>query len=206
MSIHFDEWAQVILKLDREIFEWSIIYMNPKWLTSLCAEFTKTKYLAVILTPLLLFYFWKDKKGCLLFVICVIVLMVISELAAAALKYSFGRLRPGVQTGLYLKTDAYSFPSAHAWNSMALFVFVALWFGRYKFFWITLSILVGTARFLDNDHFLLDVVFGWLGGGFYSYLFFGFVSRFYHQGWGRGGSRGSKRRSFWGLPRPSPQK
>ena len=197
MSINFDEVLELILRMDKLLFEWSIIYVNQQWLTEFCTEFTQIKYFVFPLLIFLPFYFVKQKKNCLTFLLCLFVLVCFSEFFVSSLKVFFGRLRPGVMTGLYLKTDAYSFPSAHAWNSMALFVFIGLWFRRLQYFFILLSIFVGIARFLSNNHFLLDVFCGFLGGGLWGYLFFKCLL------WVE---RVSKKHNFLDLPKHAPQK
>ena len=164
------------ITFDKEFFEWSIIYLNQKWLVHTSYLITDTKYFVLLSLPLLVVYFIKNKRECLYFICSALVLILVSESLVSILKYSFGRLRPGVSTGLYLKTNAYSFPSAHAWNSMALLSFTGLWFRKYFYLCISLSILIGIARFLDNNHFMLDIVFGWLGGFILGYLFYRFAA------------------------------
>ena len=195
--MHFNEIIASIFRLDRILFEWSMIYLNQKWLTEFCIEFAKVKYLFLCFFFLLFFYFLKNKKESLLFLFYAVLLMIISELSVSMLKSFLGRLRPGVATGLYLKIDAYSMPSAHAWNSMTLFVFIGLWFRRFLYTLVMLSIFIGLARFLSNNHFLLDVILGWLGGALLGSLFFRCLLLL---------DRGSKRHNFLGLPRYVPQK
>ena len=183
MSIHFNSYffIEFLITLDKKIFEWGMIYLNPEWLVKISVEVSKVKYIVVVLSPFLIVYILKKPGDFFYFLASILILAVISELMVSFLKAGIGRLRPGVITGLYLKPDAYSLPSAHAWNSMGLFTFLGLWFGKriYLYILIAISFLVGSARFFDNNHFLLDVILGWFGGFILGWVYFRVCRRLY---------------------------
>ena len=151
-----------------------MIYLNPEWLVSISAEISKVRYIFVVLVPFLIVHGLKKPGEVFYLLVLILLFAIISELLVSSLKAVIGRLRPGVVTGLYLKPDAYSLPSAHAWNSMGLFTFLGLWSGKrtYLYILVGISLLVGLARFFDNNHFLLDVILGWLGGFLLGWVYF----------------------------------
>lgn len=86
-------------------------------------------------------------------------------------KLLFHRLRP---TGGLLLESSYSFPSGHATISIALYGFIAYVAIRFSqnyvrkvhlfFIAVLLSILVGLSRIVLNEHYLSDVLGGFLVG------------------------------------------
>ena len=164
--------------LDKAIFEWVIIYMNPVWLTEICIEFTRPKYIAVILIPFFGIKLKKDFRNTAIALLLFILLIGISDLMANELKSLIGRERPGSQTGLYIREKAFTMPSSHAWNSMASAVFIKKRFIGGGWYFILLSFLIGIARFISAYHFLLDVIVGWTGGFLLGWFYFTIVKKF----------------------------
>ena len=185
MSIYFN--IDHLIALDKKIFEWSMIHSNPKWLTILSAGISEIKYILVLFIPFMIFYSIKKPREFFYLLLFILIFASISELAVSTLKAAMGRLRPGVATGLYFKPSSYSFPSAHAWNSMGLFTFLGLWFARRSIFLllISISILIGLARFFGNYHFLFDVIFGWAGGFLFGWMYFKLLDKFGVIGWSK---------------------
>ncbi|MHC9236778.1 bifunctional DedA family/phosphatase PAP2 family protein [Pseudooceanicola sp. 502str34] len=98
------------------------------------------------------------------------------------LKLAFGRARP--ELGYFLETS-HSFPSGHAAISVALYacLFVLLW--RERFIGPTLALIGGTTvavgigltRIYLIEHYLSDVLNGWIIGGIWLVIGFGVTDR-----------------------------
>lgn len=139
----------------------------------------------LIWIPLYLFIIFQiiHKKGIrgIRIILLIIFTVTMVDLACAeVLKPGFQRLRPchdleikDVVQVLGACGGKYSFPSAHAANTMALALSV-FWFSNRKFgIVLTLwSIAVGYSRIYLGVHYPLDVVGGFLLGALIAYLVF----------------------------------
>ncbi len=57
-----------------------------------------------------------------------------------------------------------SFPSGHTTTSMALFTYMMIFFPRYIYLWLSITIVSLASRILANDHFISDLMAGTLVG------------------------------------------
>lgn len=57
-----------------------------------------------------------------------------------------------------------SFPSGHTTTIFAMFTYLSLLFPKYIYAWLLLAIVFSSARILDSDHFLSDILGGILVG------------------------------------------
>jgi membrane-associated phospholipid phosphatase len=115
-----------------------------------------------------------------------------SGFISIALKFLFGRIRPwglrnnGDEYGFLLfqnfdmsfiekfkyhfatVTDApttyTSFPSGHTTTVFAAFTYLSILFPKYIYLWLCFAIIFASARLLDSDHFLSDILGGVLVG------------------------------------------
>jgi undecaprenyl-diphosphatase len=117
------------------------------------------------------------------------VLLVGTHEATWQIKELVPRARPNVaRPAKEVRMD--SFPSSHASRSMATSLILALcwvrtsrpapppWARRYVLAWaVAVALLVGVSRLYRANHFLSDVLVGWLLGAVFA-LVFAFLSRF----------------------------
>lgn len=117
---------------------------------------------------------------------------IFSGLMSLGSKFIFGRIRPwGLQNGGdefgFLLFDNFdmgllekfkyqlnillegeptylSFPSGHATTIFAMYMYLSILFPKLFNLWLALSIIFASARILDNDHFLSDILGGALVG------------------------------------------
>lgn len=155
---------EYVLYLDRLFFEYIILYLNPQWLTNTAEFIVNENNFKIPVLVWFALYFIKSPRRALAFLVIFAVLLGLSETIASTLKEMIGRMRPAVQMGIYHSTSAYSFPSAHALNTMAAAVFLRYWFPDSKNLFIYMSLLIGTARMLAGYHFPLDIVGGFILG------------------------------------------
>ena len=115
-----------------------------------------------------------------------------SGFISIALKFLFGRIRPwglrnnGDEYGFLLfqnfdmgliekfkyhfatVTDApttyTSFPSGHTTTVFAAFTYLSILFPKYTYLWLCFAIIFASARLLDSDHFISDILAGVLVG------------------------------------------
>ena len=158
------EFIDQIRILDERLFEWIFVYLNPNWLANSCDFLVREYNLVPVLAVFFIFYARKDPKKALLFFIIVLVTLGISELTVSALKEIFGRPRPTTYLGIHLNTTSLSFPSAHAFNTMAQAALWSYWLGPKRGLFFSISFSVGISRMLARYHFPGDILGGWISG------------------------------------------
>ncbi len=117
---------------------------------------------------------------------------IFSGLISLVSKFIFGRIRPwgfrdnGDEFGFLLfqnfdigviekfkyqfitlvdsPTTYTSFPSGHSTTIFAIFTYIIILFPKYMYLWLGISVILASARLLDNDHFLSDILAGVLVG------------------------------------------
>ncbi len=149
-------------KADKLAFEYIQVYFVNNSIASVSEVIVEESYYLLPALVLFLFYAWKNpRRAGILFFLTILVLLY-SEGVASILKESIGRLRPSIQWMLRYSLSTYSFPSAHAVNTMAIFYFLSVWF-RKKWL-ITFSLVIGIARMLAGYHYPMDIMGGWILG------------------------------------------
>jgi len=127
-------------------------------------------YVVIIITILLIFYFWKKRDW--EYIIPLILSVAGSSATALILKLFIARPRP-VGVAVYIE-DLSSFPSGHATVAVALYGFLAYfiykkWFGVRRWLgligMLIIIILIGLSRIYLGVHYFSDVVGGYLVGG-----------------------------------------
>ena len=131
-------------------------------------------YLLIVITILLLF-FLKNKKTCLLITLN----LIFSFLSSQIVKFILQRERP-INIGL-VSASGYSYPSGHSMVSMAYFGFIAYLIYKnisnvflkiiFIMLFILLSIVIGFSRIYLGVHYFSDVLGGFLLSIFYLSLF-----------------------------------
>jgi len=160
-------WLLLIQKLnelDKSVYEYILLYADPAWLRTICHFLVKSSHAAPVFILFFMIYFYKNRRAAFVLLICTLLLLGISEMTASILKDIFARHRPAYQMGIYISQGGYSFPSAHALNTMAFAVFWAYRFPSFSAFLYIFSITIGIARMMANYHFPGDIIFGWLTG------------------------------------------
>lgn len=153
-----------IIDLDKKIFEYLTLYVNPPWLTALSERIGD---LSTYTIPVIIFaalYYWLNSPRFLRFLLFVVIMLVLSEGTAYLLKIGVARPRPAVDWLIYVDPKALGFPSAHAVNSMALAAFLSRWFEKSILWYLPIPLLIGISRVMANYHYPLDVLGGWLIG------------------------------------------
>ncbi len=149
-------------KADKLAFEYIQVYFVNNSIVSVSEIIVKESYYLLPALVFFAFYAWKNPgRAWILFFLTILVLLY-SEGLASILKESIGRLRPSIQWMLRYSLSIYSFPSAHALNTMAIFYFLSVWF-RKKWL-IPFSLVIGIARMLAGYHYPLDILGGWILG------------------------------------------
>jgi undecaprenyl-diphosphatase len=77
-------------------------------------------------------------------------------------------------------SGAYSFPSAHAANSMGLAVYLTYVFPQWRWIWFSLAGLMSISRVFVGVHYPLDLLGGWFVGAVLALAVIGF-KEFYNQ-------------------------
>lgn len=131
-------------------------------------------YSLIVITILLLF-FLKNKKTCLLITLN----LIFSFLSSQIVKFILQRERP-INIGL-VSASGYSYPSGHSMVSMAYFGFIAYLIYKnisnvflkiiFIMLFILLSIVIGFSRIYLGVHYFSDVLGGFLLSIFYLSLF-----------------------------------
>jgi len=168
-------FINILDTFDKKLFEFIIVFLNYDFIVETARFIVQEKKFFPYLLFLFFLYLAGKPKRALLFLTGFILLLAFSELITSSLKDYFFRDRPAVQTGINISSHNYSFPSAHAFNSMALAYFLGFWFSSKKKLFIFISFLIGISRVLSNYHFPLDVLAGWIGGFFFSAIYVQFI-------------------------------
>jgi len=134
----------------------------------------KTNWFPVwgIVTILLL---WKGgKKGRVVVILIIPVILLSDQITSSVLKPFFGRMRPCVALPdvhlLVKKKTSFSFPSGHAANFFALAAFFNHFYPKYKYYYFIIAALVGISRISIGVHYPFDVLGGALIGVGCAYL------------------------------------
>ncbi len=155
------------LFFDRQIIQF-IVSLRDNFLNHLflSVKFLDTEIFIVLFLTLILL--WRKNKR--EWVIPLWLTVLVTGIAAFVLKYSIQRPRPFVQNivtllpGLIDKASYHTFDFSFPSFDTAL-VFCAaplIWrfFPKFRYFWVSFSVLVGLSRIYFGVHFLSDVVFG----------------------------------------------
>jgi len=150
--------------IDESIFRWMLNNVNSTWLFNVSKFLVQEQNLFPVLIVFFLLYAWKKKQKAAVFFLLVLVLLLISEPTVSFLKSIFERPRPYTVFGINVNPGSFSFPSAHAFNTMSQAVLWAAWFPRKKNIFFAISIIIGIARLLSHYHFPGDIMAGWILG------------------------------------------
>ena len=181
-----------LIQLHKDIFLWmhsfTEIYPEYNELIYVIAEEVDTYVviLAFIILSLLIFrsiehtsfkrFIYLIKEG-----FKIIISVSISWLVTYLLKIGTALPRPFLRfpeevSELFIYGGTESFPSGHATLFMALGVMMALYHKHFGYVFIIFAILISLARVVSGIHFPIDILVGWLIGGFISYYIYKKIS------------------------------
>lgn len=159
---------EIIAEYDRLLFEYILVYFDTHLIFTISGYIVEEKYYLFIILPLYIYYSIKDPRNALRLTFMIIILVIYTEGSASILKAAIAKLRPSTQIMIRYYPSSYSFPSAHALNSMGVFTFLAAWFNKKSLIWF--AIIIGIARMLAGYHFPSDILGGWIIGYFLAIL------------------------------------
>lgn len=166
-----------IIEFDKKVFEYLTLHANPPWVSALSERIGDLGSYTIPAIVFCVLYYWLNSPRFLRFVLCVVVLLALSEGAAYLIKITVARPRPAVEWLIYLDPKAVGFPSAHAVNSMALAFFLSRWFDKSMLWYLPLPLIIGASRVMANYHYPLDVIGGWLLGYAVAWLYWAGIQR-----------------------------
>lgn len=174
-SVNTIIFINILTDYDRIIYEYILVYFDTNFIFKLSSYLVQEKYYLYIVLPLYLIYIIKNPQRAFNMTIMLFILVIYTEGTASITKEIFGKLRPSTQLMMRYYPESFSFPSAHALNSMGIFYFLSVWFK--KRYLILFAFVIGIARMLSGYHFPMDILIGW----FLGYIISLFVLRlFYH--------------------------
>lgn len=164
--------TDAIASFDQVIYE-SIIYFQSDALTVFFKIASHLVHVVVVIVVLLA-TFLIHKRLCAFTFLYVIMNSVLGQI----IKFIFSRARPNLQQ--LIPIGGYSFPSAHAMMSMALYGFLFWCIAQSKLtqnvkrilmsICVCIIILVGLSRIYLGVHFASDVLAGYIVSLFYLYI------------------------------------
>jgi undecaprenyl-diphosphatase len=160
---------QFVAALDRQLFMFINVDLANAILDFLMPIITNKKnwYLPIAISWILMI--WKGgKKGRIVALLLIPVLILSDQASSSWLKPAFGRLRPcKVLENINLLVrcgSGYSFPSSHATNISAAFTLFIYFYRKYTVIWIAIILLVGLSRIYVGVHYPMDVLGGFAVG------------------------------------------
>lgn len=175
------KWLETLRAFDHWLFmkingDWSHPWMDGffVYMTDL---FKQPSFKFVIFPALLIYHVYKYKWVAVKIVLGTLLVFAVSDnITHRVYKKTIERKRPEfVLEKVNLRTHShsgYSFPSNHATNSFAIFVFLSF-FMRYRFLLIFAACLVAYSRVYVGVHFPVDVAAGALSGTLIAYAGYG---------------------------------
>ncbi len=151
-------------KIDKKAFEWALVHANPNWLVSFCDFVVQNRNIGFALIALFGYLLYKDNKYAMRIILSSLLLLALSDFASSILKDFFERPRPIVQMGIYTMAGSFSFPSAHAMNSMGFSIIMGSFYPEYRKRWLLFTLAIGLARTTAHYHFPGDILGGWAIG------------------------------------------
>lgn len=169
------EFSQFILSLDQRLFLFINVELANPLFDFIMPFITNKKnwYIPIGISWILLL--WKGgRKGRIIALLIVPVLILSDQASSSWIKPLFSRLRP-CKTLEHIRLlvhcgSGYSFPSAHATNISAAFTIFIYFYRKYSAIWITIILLIGLSRISVGVHYPLDVLGGYLIGASISIL------------------------------------
>ena len=169
-----------MIELDKSLFLFLNGLHSGYWDTVMLMITRKEFWLPFYLV-ILYFIFKSSGRKTLLVVILFVILLVATDQMCQLIKDFVGRLRPVYEPAIMdqvhnvlRKGGLYGFPSSHAANTFATFIFTSLLFKNrlYSFILIIWAALISYSRIYSGVHYPSDVFAGILLGLISGYLFF----------------------------------
>lgn len=165
-------------QFDRSIFEWILLNLNPKWVVLFCNFIVKDSHLGIAGLIIFVYYFRQNKKRSLILLFISLAAIGLSDGSSSMLKKLFERPRPAEALNIFYAFNAFSFPSAHASNSMTLGIILGKYFPGKKYLYFCLSLFIGICRMLAGFHFPGDILGGWTLGLILGVILFFILDKF----------------------------
>jgi len=169
--MHAIELLYFLNRVDKTIYEHILIYADPPWLRSICEFIVHKNNLYPFLIIFFVYSIFRNPKKGFILLATTLILLGLSDATASFIKNLVERHRPIYQMGIYIAEGGYSFPSAHAVNSMAFAVFYSWKFPKASPLLYSLAIVIGISRMLATYHFPGDIMGGWIAGFLVGYLY-----------------------------------
>ena len=115
------------------------------------------------------------RKGRLVCLILVLVVLFADNLNSYILKPFFGRERPLVMLGIS-SSKTFSFPSNHAVNSFAIASVLSWYYRKLSIIWFLVAFIVGFSRVYVGQHFPLDIAAAIFVGAICAFICISLVS------------------------------
>ncbi|MCS6983574.1 MAG: phosphatase PAP2 family protein [Leptospiraceae bacterium] len=161
---------QKLIWLDEYLFEHILLFAGDPILLEIAEYLVHPEKYFFVFLGLFAFALYLNKIESLWVLATLVVLLAINDFLVNIIKYVVARPRPGMAMGMYWQEAAYSFPSAHSANSMAMAAFFLRYvahrqiYPAWGFLALVYSLCLGIMRIIANYHFPLDILCGFLWG------------------------------------------
>jgi len=162
--------VDILIKIDHTLFHFiNDTIANPllNWIMPIITNENNIAIPLVIIWLWLLFF--QGKRGKIAAIILLLTVILTDIIAAQIIKPWIGRIRPSRAmleniNLLVPKGGKYGFVSNHAANTMSAAVIIGYFYNKWKYFVLTISIIVGFSRVYVGVHYPFDVLGGWILG------------------------------------------
>lgn len=168
-----------LFQIDKSIFYFfNVTISNPVFDIIMPFITNVRNWLPVYLIGVILMIYHDKKRGVIILVGIILLVIISDQLSSSVLKNLFPRLRPmndpynnPIINVLVEHTSTKSFPSSHAVNNFAVAVFLSYYYEKLKKIFYGIAIVIGFSRIYVGAHYPSDVLGGALIGLVLGYLF-----------------------------------
>lgn len=165
---------EFILELDTALFFFINVTLQNSFFDWFMPFITKKTHWFPVWGILIVGLLWKGgKKGRLVVLLIIPVIILSDQLSAHVLKPLIARQRPCVALdGVHLlvnRNTSLSFPSAHAANFFAVATYFSYFFPKYRWVYFAAAFFVALSRVSIGVHYPLDIIGGGILGAACAY-------------------------------------